>query len=63
LNRTDRGADKFNHFAADRFHHPAYLAITAFAHADFDVRVLAGIAHAFHFRGASGAIAELDSFA
>src|ERR1700733_15075497 len=62
LNRTYPGTHKFQNLAADRFHHPSHLAVASFADLDFDVRVLAGIAHAFHFGRARRAVAEVDPF-
>ena len=57
LNWAYGGADELQDFAADDFHHSPYLTIAAFADPDFDVGVLAGIAHSFHFGRASGAVA------
>jgi hypothetical protein len=62
LNGADPGADQLHHLTAYGFHHPPNLAVASFTDPDFDVRVLAGIAHSFYFGGACRAIAEFNPF-
>jgi hypothetical protein len=48
---------EFQDFAIDGFDHAAHLTVAALGDGDFEVRVLAGIAHASDFGGARGAVA------
>jgi len=63
LNRTDRRPHQLPHAAADRFQHPAHLAIPSLGNLDFEKRALVLIAHPRDLSRLRGPVIQVHALA
>lgn len=61
FNRSNSGPNQFQNFRAERFDHPADLAVAAFCDGDFEKSVAGRIANAVDDCGARGTVRQLNA--